>query len=67
MCAEFLHDGLQRRLVLLQQYAKLLVLVEQGLILNNELGILALELGFEEFCRLWLIAQFSIKRMDRTL
>lgn len=54
MIAKLCHDGFHSVFVLLEQKAELFVLVQQGLVLDDELGVHTLQFGFK---RLWSAAE----------
>jgi hypothetical protein len=45
------HDGLHGLLILLEQYTQLFVLLLEGMVLDDNLGVGTLELRLERFCK----------------
>jgi hypothetical protein len=45
------HDGLHGLLILFEQYTQLFVLLLEGMVLDDNLGVGTLELRLEVFCR----------------
>ncbi len=51
MTAKLDHDCLHSLLILFEQQTQLFILLEKGMVLDDNLGIDTLELGLEDFCK----------------